>query len=216
MKIFKIVIDGGPCGGKTIGLSRLQEHLSDTGYLPIVVPEAATMFYLSGFKPDDFGGFEGFDTKLLEVKLWQYNFFVNCAKEAAASGAKPILLFDRAIMSGKAYNDDATFEKILSRHNLLPAEVFLMYDAIIHLQSAAIGAEDFYILENNPARQEKTIKEAREKDDRILSCWIGHKKLFVIDNSTNFEDKINRLFHTVCNFIISPQTNLSQSNTHEK
>lgn len=39
----RIVIDGGPCGGKTTALSRVSQELSDLGWKVLIRPEAATL-----------------------------------------------------------------------------------------------------------------------------------------------------------------------------
>lgn len=57
---------------------------------------------------------------------------------------------------------------------------------------AAKGAEKFHTTANNSARTE-TIEEAAEIDDKFISKWIGHPYFRVIDNSTDFEDKMKRL-----------------------
>ena len=42
MPVHKIVVTGGPCGGKTTALSRIKIELSRLGYTVLVVPESAT------------------------------------------------------------------------------------------------------------------------------------------------------------------------------
>ena len=42
MSITKIVITGGPCAGKTTGLSRIEEEFSNRGYTVLFVSEVAT------------------------------------------------------------------------------------------------------------------------------------------------------------------------------
>ena len=71
------------------------------------------------------------------------------------------------------------------------------YDCVVHLLTAAQGAEKFYTLRNNTTRTEG-IQQAREIDDRILNAWLGHPYLEIIDNSTNFEDKMNRVVEAIC------------------
>ena len=65
------------------------------------------------------------------------------------------------------------------------------YDAILHLVTAADGAESFYTLANNQTRTE-TPEQARGMDQRTLDCWTGHEHLYIVDNSTPFEEKIRR------------------------
>lgn len=46
--IPRIVLTGGPCGGKTTGISYLQEKFGDMGFSVICVPETATEVFKSG------------------------------------------------------------------------------------------------------------------------------------------------------------------------
>lgn len=53
------------------------------------------------------------------------------------------------------------------------------YEAVVHLVSAADGAEKFYSKENNEARYE-SIKEAVELDKKLINAWVGHPHFSVI------------------------------------
>ena len=46
------------------------------------------------------------------------------------------------------------------------------YDCVVHLVSAAKGAEPFYTLENNRVRSEG-IELARKVDEIVMNAWIG-------------------------------------------
>lgn len=74
------------------------------------------------------------------------------------------------------------------------------YDAVVHLVTAAIGAEKFYTTANNAARSE-TVEQARALDYRTLNAWMGHPNLTVVDNSTGFEAKMNRVVNQICKSI---------------
>lgn len=202
MEIPKIVITGGPCAGKTTGLLYLQKDMTELGFLPIIIPEAATILYLSGIKPNHIGGFLEFDRQLLKMKIWQENLFYNLAKIAALKGEKPILLLDRGIMDGMAYNDSDEFMGLLKDEGLSTPSTLERYDMVIHLRSVAFGAENFYTTLNNKARQEQTILEAREKDERVLKCWSGHKEQIIIGNETDLEDKMKKLVSVIYKKVI--------------
>lgn len=45
-KITKIVLTGGPCGGKTSALNQIIEHFTALGYQVFAVPEIATIFLM--------------------------------------------------------------------------------------------------------------------------------------------------------------------------
>ena len=78
------------------------------------------------------------------------------------------------------------------------------YDAVFHLVTAAKGAEEFYTTANNSARTE-TVEEAAALDDKLISAWTGHPHLRVIDNSSNFENKMKRLIAEVSSFLGEPE-----------
>lgn len=71
------------------------------------------------------------------------------------------------------------------------------YNQIIHMVSAANGAEDFYSTEEHACRSEG-VELARELDYNAAAAWVGHPYFDVIDNSTEFEDKIRRMIECVC------------------
>lgn len=62
--------------------------------------------------------------------------------------------------------------------------------------TAARGAEPFYQRANNQVRSE-SVDLARELDDKTSGAWVGHPYLSVIDNSTGFEDKVERVVEAV-------------------
>lgn len=58
---------------------------------------------------------------------------------------KSIILCDRGLMDGSAYVDHKDWEDLLKANNI--NEVLMRddrYDLVIHLVSAAVGAEKFY------------------------------------------------------------------------
>lgn len=65
------------------------------------------------------------------------------------------------------------------------------YDQIIHLVTAANGAEQFYSLESNFTRTE-TLEMARDIDARLSKAWLGHPCMDIIDNFINFETKVTK------------------------
>lgn len=115
-------------------------------------------------------------------------------KEAASKikDKRTVIICDRGVLDSKAYMQKSTFYDLLKKLKTTEIELRDRYDAVIHLKTAADGAEEFYTLENNAARME-TAEEAKIADKKVLNAWTGHSHLRVIDNSTNFEMKINRV-----------------------
>ncbi len=70
--------------------------------------------------------------------------------------------------------------------------------------TAAKGAEDFYTTANNAARTE-TVEEAAALDDKLIAAWTGHPHFRVIDNASNFENKMKRLIAEISSFLGEPE-----------
>ena len=201
--MLKIVLTGGPCAGKTQFLSRLMQVLESRGYFVYTIFEAATSLILNGIKPSESMTLEEFQSFVLEMQLNNEDLFEKVTQHHDPD--KVIIFCDRGIMDNCAYVDKETvFKNMLRKKGLTFADVYSRYDAVLHLVTAADGAEKFYQwndpskidVGNNAARSESP-EEAREKDKKTLNAWIGHHHLRVFDNSTNFEGKINRVIAEV-------------------
>ncbi|MBQ7413527.1 MAG: AAA family ATPase [Alphaproteobacteria bacterium] len=188
MSVTQIVITGGPCAGKTTCLSTLDERLTAKGYKVITVPEAATEMMMSGIKIPEVGLVE-FEKMLIEFQLAKEKL----AMRAAEKYPKAVVLLDRGIPDCRAYMTDTDYAAALAANQLNPHRACHRYDAVLHLVTAAKGAERFYTCANNPARQETDLTVARQADDRTQQAYIGHPHLRIIDNSTDFAKKISRL-----------------------
>ena len=210
-EIPMIAIDGGPCSGKTSVMAMLSEKLSNFGFRVFVVPEAATIIINSGFDPRVFSN----EHEILRIQEAIFNTQLHLEQQCADTAdklrygineQKPLLLCDRGIIGAKAYFPERCsgyFETLAKLKGFETAELMNRYNGVIHLVTAAKGAEKFYTLENNKARREN-MEEARAIDQRIKNCWIGHPHLKVIDNSTDFEGKKHRVLTAICRFLEIP------------
>lgn len=191
-KVPTIVLTGGPCAGKSTALAVLQEWLLARGYRPFSVPETSTILRLSGFTPNAPTTPFEFQHRVMTFQTMLETQFRGIA-ESYPADKKPILLFDRGLMDAKAYVEPHVFAEVLKATGWREALIFERYDTVLHLRTAALGAEDHYTLANNAARVE-TPEEARLTDERTLAAWVGHPHLRVIPNEPHmtFDDKINR------------------------
>lgn len=120
---------------------------------------------------------------------------------AKLSGKPAVLLCDRGLCDNRAYLAKEDFDLLLDLEGVKLGDIRdKRYDAVFHLVTAAIGAEQFYTTANNSARTE-TVEEARVLDYRVLDAWVGHPNLRVIDNSTTFDGKIKRVVDGICKAI---------------
>jgi len=200
--VHKVVLTGGPCGGKTTALTELKTRLEALGFLVLCVPEAATLLFAGGIPhpADEAAGFN-FQKGLLKMQIALEDEFTAQAK---ASGRPCVVFFDRGLMDGKAYMTDAQWELLLDELHLTPVMMRdARYDAVLHMMTAADGAEKFYTNANNAVRLE-SAEEARAMDRRTLDCWTGHEHLYIVDNSSDFTEKIRRAVARVSRLVGVP------------
>ncbi|MBI4121141.1 MAG: AAA family ATPase [Parcubacteria group bacterium] len=193
-----MVLTGGPCAGKTTALCRTEQKLLDRGFTVFMPPEVPTLLINAGIKPDANGlDFQTFQRCVFEETLARE---LNYRRYVARSKAKKkVVICDRGFMDILGYAKADLFKQLAHESGLkIPHLRDLPYNAVFHLVTAAFGAEAFYTVANNTARQETTLGEARERDKETLEAWMGHPHWRSIDNSTGFEEKIDRLFQEVC------------------
>ena len=201
MEITKIVITGGPCGGKSTAMSWIQNHYTKLGYRVLFVPETATELITGGVAPWTCGSNVEYQKCQMQLQLAKEKVF---AQGAATMDAEKILIVcDRGALDNKAYMSDLEFKQVLDALGCNEVELRDNYDAVFHLVTAAKGAEQFYTTANNAARTE-TVEQAAALDDKLIAAWTGHPHLRVIDNSSSFEDKLKRLMAEITAFLGEP------------
>lgn len=85
----------------------------------------------------------------------------------------------------------SAWTRVLARLGASEAALTARYDLVLHLVTAADGAEAAYTLSNNPARTE-SAEQAKELDARVVALWCSHPRRRIIDNSTDFGGKMDR------------------------
>jgi len=209
LPLFKFILTGGPCGGKTTAIARLSSFLRERGFEVIACAEVYTILASNGMS-FNFYSTDGMDAviqnSVLDVQLSLEDSLERVLK---ARGKPAVLLCDRGPMDGKAYLSDKKWKKILNERGVTEADLRdTRYNAVFHMVTAADGASAFYTLENNQARTE-TPEQAVDLDRRTQKCWLGHAHMYVLDNSTDFESKLQRLVNIVSRLVGLP-TNLSR------
>lgn len=202
--LTKIVLTGGPCAGKTTALARIVEHFSGMGWQVYTVPEAATLFTQSGvnFLTTDKELFVESERQLMEFQIELEDRIERIAQHCN----KPVLIVcDRGTMDLKAYMSGELWSDLLSALGKSVVELRdARYAAVIHMATAAKGAERFYTLGNNAARSE-TPEQARAIDDSLVRAWTGHPHLRVVGNDCTFEEKMTRVLKEISQVLGVPQ-----------
>lgn len=196
-RVYKLVLTGGPCGGKTTGQARLCTFFENLGWKVYRVPETATVLLSGGIKFSDLTPDETFQfqANLLKTMIQIENTYFELAKTCKRNC---LIICDRGVMDASAYIETEKWEKMKKENSWNEIELRdNRYNQIVHMVSAANGAEDFYSTEEHSCRSEG-VDLARELDYKAAAAWIGHPYFDVIDNSTDFEAKVNRMIECVC------------------
>jgi CYTH domain-containing protein len=165
------------------------------------VPEAATILLTNGaalVKTDEVR----FQSAITRLVLELEDRFLELAR---ASGKPSVMICDRGAMDGAAFTSPSAWQAMLDENQWTTIDLRdRRYDAVIHMVTAAEGAEKYYTKSNNKARTE-TPEAARAADHRLRDVWLGHPHLRIIDNSTGFEEKIRRVVSSICRAVGVPE-----------
>ena len=204
--LVRIVITGGPCSGKSSALSRAVDELNGLGYQILLMPETATSLISRGISPATCQTPLGYQKIQMYFQMEKEKTYAMAAEEISRAQKKPILIvYDRGMMDNKAYISDEDFLQVMEDLGVSEEECISWYDAVFHLDTAAKGAEEYYSSDNNRSRTE-TAEEAIKVDDCTLHAWDGHPNRVIIDNSTGFEEKMNRLYDGIREALLELQT----------
>ena len=206
--IKRIVLTGGPCAGKTTALVRIIEHFSNLGFKVFTVPEVPTLYSQGGWSyltPNHNLYYEG-ELAILRTQLALENSFMQLAEACT----KPtFVVCDRGTLDISAYIDRQMWGELCEKCGTSTNELRKRYDAVLHLVSAADGAEQYYTTATNSTRYEQANEEglriARDLDKKVNRAWTGHPHLRVINNHDNFDTKINRVLKEISNVLEIPQ-----------
>lgn len=174
----KIVITGGPSGGKTTLIEALQKDLANK---VSVVPEAASILYRGGFprKPTPPGKIHA--QRAIYFTQRELEDLVTDETKASA------VVCDRGSLDSIAYwpnQDDADFFRSLGTNR---EKEFSRYHWVLHLDTA--DGETFDT--TNPIRTE-SHNEAVLLNELITKAWQGHPRRVVIPHEADFLSKIGK------------------------
>lgn len=104
-------------------------------------------------------------------------------------------------MDASAYIEAPQWLELLNKMNLQEESMCEdRYHHVVHMVSAANGAEDFYSVDDHAARFEG-LEMARERDKRAIHAWAEHPYVDVVDNRSDFETKVKFKSFLECFFL---------------
>jgi predicted ATPase len=175
---FRIVLTGGPGGGKTTAADLFRREI---GEKVVIVPETATMLFT--------GGFPRVGEPKARTATQRAIFHAQVGLEDVQGALYPgrVLLCDRGTIDGAAFWPDDAPQGFFESVGTSLEEQLKRYDAVIFFESAAVG--DISIEGGNPARTESN-EEARHLDMRLRELWSEHPNFRFVPHSASFFAKL--------------------------
>jgi len=178
------------------------------GFKVFTIPEVPTLYSQGGWNyltPNRKLYYEG-ERAILNTQLALEDSFMRLAEVCT----KPtVIVCDRGTMDISAYMSPDMWEDITSQAGTDSSALRNRYDAVLHLVSAADGAEQYYTTATNSTRYEQMneegLKIARELDKKVIKAWSAHPHLRVINNHDDFDTKLNRVIMEISNVLGLPQ-----------
>jgi len=187
-KQLKVVVTGGPGGGKTTALDLFRRELCDK---LATVPEAATVLFSGGITRST-------DKQVLKnIQKTIFSLQQNLEDIQQKKYPDRLLVCDRGTLDGLAYwpgTEDDFFQEVNSNFE----NEIIRYDAVIFFESAAASGHD--ISSNNPVRNE-TSQQAAELDKKLQNIWSRHPNYYFVGSSASFVRKIMFGIMTIENVI---------------
>jgi predicted ATPase len=175
---FRIVLTGGPGGGKTTAADLYRREI---GPDVVIVPEAATLLYTGGFPRC--GNLEAHKATQRAI----YHVQTNLEEAQAAQYNGRILLCDRGTVDSAVYWPGEP-QKFFSHMSTTLEKEFLRYDAVIFFETAAVGG--ISVEGGNPMRIE-SVDEALIIDKKLKELWSKHPRFIFIPHQPSFIKKVN-------------------------
>ncbi len=172
----KIVITGGPSGGKTTLIEALQREM---GSIVAIVPEAASILYRGGFPrlKSPAGLFHA------QHAIYHVQKELETLIEKEHPKAK-LVICDRGSLDGIAYWPQAESHFFKTLHTTRRKELS-RYQWVIHLDTASRPYYD----STNPIRTE-SFNEALLLNENIKKAWKTHPHRLVISQNSDFISKM--------------------------
>jgi len=208
-KVYKIVLTGGTSAGKSSAAEFLAERLRKMNFCVYMAPEVPTMLFNAGCPKSLVMGrnenaFVTFEASMIELQLQIEETFARIAK---ATGQRSVIIFNRGIADASAFIPQNLWPAVVNFNPAVKQGLLTLlsrYDLIIHMVTAASGAEVHFVGPDGiPCKEEKELENARALDDRVLHSYRGHPLLEVIDNKSfdSFGEKLERVLETVVNLV---------------
>ena len=175
-KPIKVVLTGGPCGGKTTLALTVEQEL---GHQVLAIPEAASLIFNGGFPRRVTEDSRRYQQRAI--------YYVQRELEGLAGQEHPerLLICDRGSLDGLAYwpeHGKSFLAEVDSTENI----ELNRYNWIIHLDTAG---EDHY--QTTSSLRIESHAQAMRLNQKVADAWARHPQRFVINNTRHFVEKLD-------------------------
>lgn len=174
----RVVVTGGPGGGKTTAADLFRRELGEE---VVIVPEAATLLFSGGFPR--YGDADA--VRAAQRAIYAVQRGLEDTQAAHYPGR--ILICDRGTVDGGIYWPENDVEAFFRDVGTTLEDELARYDAVIFFESAAVGG--ISVEGTNPARIESAA-EAVELDVRLRKLWQRHRHFLFIPHNLSFFKKV--------------------------
>jgi len=178
----RIVLTGGPGGGKTAVLEAVGRHFCEH---VVVLPEAASILFGGGFPR----GTTGPARRAAQRAI--FGVQDQLERLALEEGDAGIVLCDRGVLDGGAYWPGSP-ETFCEEMGTTRAAALARYAAVIHLRTPDERGYDH----GNPVRIEP-VGDALALDARIAEAWAEHPRRVFIEPEVDFVRKLSRTIEAI-------------------
>lgn len=188
MRIFRVVLTGGPHAGKTGTFKAIKEHfMKRDDIIFIGVPETAYELMIDGISFRNIDHYYNFQDIVFERQYAKEN----TAYKAAMHQLKEkdvLIVYDRGLIDNKAYlKSQAEFDKLIGSYGVSEIDHVDSYDLVIDLITTA-GTEYGYDQFSNEIRLENE-ETAIPLDVKTSQAWLLHDNIIYVPPREIFEDK---------------------------
>jgi hypothetical protein len=175
--LLRIVLTGGPGGGKTTAADLFRREIGDR---VVIVPESATILFA--------GGFPRTIDPVAVTATQRAIFEVQRSLEDVQAALYPdrVQLCDRGTVDGAAYWPDGPTSFFAHMGTSYDAEL-ARYDVVLFFETAAVGG---LAVEGGNRYRVESNRQAVDLDRRLRELWAPHPRFHLVPHDRSFLRKI--------------------------
>ena len=192
MRIFRVVLTGGPHAGKTKTYEAIRDHfMKRNDILFFGVPETASELMDNNILGKYLNTVYDFqDIVFQRQSSKEETAFLAAHKQITDKDI--LIVYDRGLIDNKAYfSHQREFDKLINNYDKSEIVSVDCYDLVIDLITTA-GTEYGYVMETNSSRLEDE-STAIPLDVKTTQAWLLHENMILVKPKEYIEDKFSEV-----------------------